>query len=181
MTPTDSTERRSNWKSTVLERLHDPLQFRVCIIVGIVLLGFAGVYQPLSDKIATVTQQVQREGKLLALGEEIERLQSQYRSFEDRIPVQSDTKDWVQYVLEGIRRLPLKMTKFDCRPSKQIGPYQVIVLQIELEGSFFAIDKFLRWLETDRRLFRADDIRMAAAQGNSDNMVMQVTVLGLAG
>ena len=181
MTATDSGDRRASLKAGLLERLHDPLQLRICVIAVVLLVGYGAVYQPLSDKIDETNRKLDRDKKLLDLAGSIEQLQEQYRCFEGRLPQQVDAKEWVQYVLEGIRRLPLKMSKFDCRPPQQLGPYQVVVLQIELEGSFFDLDKFLRWLESNQRLLRADDVTMAPARGNKGNMVMRITVLGMTG
>ena len=97
------------------------------------------------------------------------------------MPQQADTKEWVQYVLEGIRQLPLKLAKLDCREPKTVGPYRVIVLQIELEGRSSTWTRFLRWLESNRRLLRADDMTTRAAAQRKRAMTMQLTVLGLTG
>jgi hypothetical protein len=177
MTPPETGDRRANWKNTVLTLLHDPLQLRICVIVVVLGVGYGAVYQPLSNKIDETTRKLDRDRKLLELAENLEQLQKQYHYFEDRVP-QSDAKEWVQYVLEGIRRFPLKMAKLDFRPSKRMGPYRIIVLQIDLEGSFFELDRFLRWLESNHRVLRADELMMAPGR-SQDGMIMRVTVLGM--
>lgn len=180
-TPTENGDRRASWKAGLLERLHDPLQLRICVIVVVLAVGYVAIYQPMSDKIDQTERKLKQDKVLLDLAGNIERLQDQYHTFDERLPQHADTKEWVQYVLEGIRALPLKMSKFDCRPPQRIGPYKIIVLQVELEGSFFNLDKFLRWVEANQRLLRADDVGMARAQGNNGNMVMRVTILGMTG
>jgi hypothetical protein len=181
MTPTESGDRRASLKAGLLERLHDPLQLRVCVIAVVLLVGYGAVYQPLSDKIDVTTRKLKQDNDLLNLAGNIERLQEQHRFFEERLPQKVDTKEWVQYVLEGIRRLPIKMLRFDCRAPQRFGPYRVVVLQIELEGTFFDLDKFLRWLESNQRLLRADDVTMAPINGNNGSRVMRVTILGMTG
>ena len=183
MIPLETEERRAGLKAKLLERLHDPLQLRI-VVMGVVLLaGYGGVYLPLAARIDETTQHVTRERKMAELAEGIEQLQVQCRGFAKRLPQKTDGKEWMQYVHEGIRRFPLKLSKLDCLASKQIGPYKAIVLQIELEGSFFDVDRFLRWLESNPRLFRADDITIAPGKGkdNKDSMMMRLTVLGMAG
>jgi Tfp pilus assembly protein PilO len=177
MTPTETGDRRANWKTNLLERLHDPLQLRICVIAVVLAVGYSAVYQPMSNKIDETTRKLSRDKKLLDLADVLEQLQRQHHVFEDRVP-QTDAKEWVQYVLEGIRRFPLKMAKFDSRPSRQFGPYRVIVLQIDLEGSFFDLDRFLRWLESDRRLLRADEVTIAPTR-NREILVMHVSILGM--
>jgi Tfp pilus assembly protein PilO len=179
MSAPDTGERRTDFKASLLERLHDPLQLRICVIVVVVLVGYGAVYQPLTSRIAETTKKLKRAEQLVALARSIEHLQTQYQVFQDRLPKQTDSKEWVQYVLEGIRRFPLRLSRFDCREPKQLGPYGVIVLQIELEGSFLHMDQFLRWLESNQRLFRADDVRVSRARKNSDVLLMQLTVLGM--
>ena len=122
MTPTDSGDRRASLKAGLLERLHDPLQLRICVIAVVLLVGYGAVYQPLSDKIDETKRKLDRDKKLLDLAGSIEQLQEQYRSFEGRLPQQVDTKEWVQYVLEGIRRLPLKMSEIRLSPTATNRP-----------------------------------------------------------
>ena len=183
MVPTESGERRANLKGILLERLHDPLQLRILVIGTIVLAGYAGVYTPLSDQIAAASQKIGRERKLAELANDLEQLQAQCNSFAKRLPQQADSKEWMQYVLEGIRGFPLKLSKLDSLPPQRVGPCLVVALKIELEGSYYELDQFLRWLESNPRLFRADEISIGLAKGkdNRDNMIMQLTALGMAG
>jgi hypothetical protein len=58
-------------------------------------------------------------------------------------------------------------------------------------GSLYDLDAFLRWLETNPRMFRIDDITIGLTLGaqlnkdkserNLDDMVMRITVQGMAG
>lgn len=195
MIPSDTGERRADLKARLLERMHDPLQLRVVVIGTVLLLGYSGVYMPLDAKISATKQELAREQKLADLANSLEQLQVQCRSFGKRLPQQADSKEWMQYMHEGVRRFPLKLAKLDCLPPKKAGPYPVVVLKIELEGSYFDLDQFLRWLESNPRLLRADEIDIAVAKNTAkdkekgkevekeskDNMVMKLTVLGLAG
>jgi hypothetical protein len=179
MSSTDTDERRAGLKAALLERLHNPVQLRICVISAVLLVGYGAIYMPLSAQIAEKSRILQRDKKLLDLAGRMERLQKQYRVFEGRLPQQTDSKEWVHYVLEGIRRFPLRLSKLDCCAPKQIGPYKVVVLRIELEGSFFDMDKFLRWLESNHRLFRGDDVYIGPTRENKNILGLQLTVLGL--
>jgi Tfp pilus assembly protein PilO len=191
MIPTETGERRAGLKAHLLERLHDPPQLRILVIGLVLAAGYGGVYMPLNTQISESTAKLNREKKLAELAAKLEQLQARQRSFEKWLPHQADTKEWMQYVYDGIRGFPLTMSKLNCLGPRQIGPYQVIVLQIELQGSLFDLDRFLRWLDSNPRLFRVDDINIALAnakkQGtnkakqNLDDMVMGITVLGMAG
>ena len=102
MIPSGSEERRSDLKSSLLERLHDPLQLRICVLIVVVAMGYFGVYVPLNGGISETTKKLQRDRKMLELAGSIEQLQKQFHQFESRVPLQADSKEWVQYVLEGM-------------------------------------------------------------------------------
>ena len=189
MAPTETGERRVDLKAQLLGRLHDPLQLRILLIGAVLLAGYIGVYTPLTAQIAETTTKLRREQKMAELADSLEQLQARCGSFAKRIPQQADSKEWLQYMHEGIRRFPLKLTKLDCLTPRQVGPYRAVVLTIALEGSFFDLDQFLRWLESNPRLLRVDDISIALASSNEranmgsarnkDDMIMRLTVLGM--
>ncbi len=180
MSKNQSTERRSgDAKSKLLEQLHDPVRLRVCVIAAVLAAGYVAIYSPMYGKIVDTTKELKREKNMLALATKMEGLQKQYDKFKDRIPEQTDSKEWVQYMLDGIRRFPLELARFDCREPSQVGPYQAITLKIELEGSFMNMDKFLRWLETNPRLLRVDEMTVAPARSEDADNVLRLTILGL--
>jgi hypothetical protein len=191
MTPNETGERRNDLKSQLIERLHNPLQLRILVIGTVLLAGYGAVYVPLTTQIAKTAQALDRERKMAVLAQSLEHLQTQCARFAKRLPQQADSKEWMQYMHEGIRTFPLKLSKLDCLAPRQIGPYKVMVLTIELEGSLFDLDRFLRWIETNPRFLRADEITIALAAGkergkpkgseNKDDMTMKLTVLGMAG
>lgn len=175
----DASDRRANLKAGLIERLHDPLQLRICVVGVVLVLGYAIVYMPLGEQISRAALKQKRDRKLIELAGKIEALQTQYRTFEDRIPQQSDNKEWVQYMLDGVRRFPVKLSNLDCRPSKPVGPYKAVILQMQLEGSFWDLDQFLRWIESNKRLMRADEIRLTPGRLDRGIITMNLTVLGL--
>ena len=191
MSTTETVERRAGLKAQLIERLHDPLQLRLCIVGLVMLAGYSAVYTPLNDRIVQMTNKIQSDQRLQDLAIDLERLQKQCGVFAKRLPENTDSNEWMQYVNEGILRFPVKLSKFNSLDPIPIGPYKAIVLRLELEGTYFDLDQFLRWLESNPRLFRVDDITLAlskktgmsrgkGAQGK-DDFVMQLTVLGLAG
>lgn len=197
MSPTETGERRASLKTSLLERLHDPLQLRILLIGLLLLAGYAGVYSPLAAQIAEKTDAIKREQKMAELAHSIERLQTQSSIFAKRLPHQADSKEWMQYLHEGIRGCPVKLFRLDCLGPRKMGPYRVVVLKITLEGSLYDLDQCLRWLESNPRLFRVDEISIGLAKSkangvaigkdkgkieeNKDDMMMQLTVLGMAG
>src|SRR5438067_1915299 len=92
-----------------------------------------------------------RERKRLALALEVERLRAQVAAFQPRLPVKTDPNEWVGYVLEGVRKFPLRMALLDTEGTRDVGPYKAVVLKLQVEGTFHDVDAFLRWVETNPR------------------------------
>src|SRR6266851_4273510 len=111
-----TSEQKPGLKGQLLERLHNPVQLRA-FLTGIVLLaGYAGIYMPLSGEMDDTARMLALEKKRLDLGRDIEYLRTQYQNFKQRLPQKSDTNEWVQYVLGGVRRFPLKLAALDSDP-----------------------------------------------------------------
>ena len=179
MKPTENLDRKPDWKTRLLDRLHDPLQLRICVAGTVLLIGYFAVYTPLSGDIQETARKLTHEQKMVNLARNVEDLRAEYRRFRDRLPAGADSKEWVQYVLNGMRKFPVRLASMDCDVPRDLGPYKAVVLRIEVEGGFFALDGYLRWLESNPRLVRADSIRIAPSRSNINVLVMQITVLGV--
>ncbi len=167
-------------KSRLWQQVRDPNRFRMATMGIMLLAGYCLVYMPLSDRIQETTQKLDDAKKSLALIHGIEGLQKQYRLVEGRLVMQTDPKEWLSYMLEGIRRFPLKLTNINCGGIRNVGPCRVMILHLDIECDFFTIDRFLRWLEADKRLFRVDLIRFAP-RGPNKGLAIHMVVLGLMG
>ena len=182
MSDTESSERRASSKSKLLDHLHNPAQLRLLLTVLVLLVGYVAVYRPLSDRIAATKRNLEEAQKRLSLARNVEQLRMQFGEVEKRLPKQSDSKEWVRYVLGGIRQFPLTLKSLNCAPPRKLGSYTAIVLRIELLGSFADLDRFLYWLESNERLFRADEVIISpAAHSTGSAVFMKLTVLGVMG
>ena len=160
------------------ERLHDPLQFRIFVAVVALGIGYMGVYTPLSDQITETTQKLKQARELQNLNDQISDLRGEVNRVAARLPKNSDTNEWVQYILNGVRGMPVKLTNLDSAEPRQVGPFEAIVLRVELEGSYHDLETFLNWIETNQRLFRVDEMRVSMMR-NSEKLEMALTLLGL--
>jgi Tfp pilus assembly protein PilO len=181
MNSPDNSGDNADLRSRLLARLHDPLQLRIVLTVLVVAVGYLGIYMPLSGEINETCRKLAAEEHRLELARSIEHLRQQFHNLEGRLTEQTDSKEWVNYVLEGIRALPLKLIALDCDAPRELGPYKAVVLRIELEGRFADLDAFLCWLESNQRLFRTDSMRLVPARAGKDAQLMQLTVLGVMG
>ena len=176
----DMTDKTAS-KPTLAERLRDTGRLRLFVTATMLLVGYGAIYLPLSAKISDAERWLSQEQKRRDLTRDIEQLRAQVNAFKDRVPEKTDRNEWVQFVLGGIRSLPLKLVALDPGDTQPLGPYKAIVLRIELEGGYHDMDAFLNWLETNERLFRIDTVKITPARGGSETLNMQLTVLGVMG
>lgn len=157
------------------------MKLRAVVTAVMLVIGYTMVYTPLSGDIDKTEKELKKERKRLQLADEIDHLRKQYSTFKDRLPQNVDANEWVHYVLDGVRQLPLKLAKLDSEDSRDIGPYKAVVLRLELEGTYGAMDALLNWFETNQRLFRVDVVKVAPHRGGNGALVMQLVVLGVMG
>jgi Tfp pilus assembly protein PilO len=175
------TEKKPPLKARLLERLQNPVQLRACLTVVVVVVGYVAIYMPLSGDIEQTTTKMAAAKKQLELARDVKHLRGQYKRLQARLPKKTDINEWVEYVLSGSRRFPLKLATLDRDPMREVGPYKAVVLRIELEGAFPDMNAFLTWLETNERLIRVDSVRILPHRSNNGSLVMQVILLGVMG
>ncbi len=181
MMPTESDDFQPSFRQRLVDRLHNPAQLRAFITVLVVLGSYAGIYLPLQGQIDDATRRLAQKNDLLDLANGVEHLRAQHAGFQARLPAKSDSNEWVQYVLSGIRQFPLKMVEMGGGRLRDLGPYKAIVLRAEVEGSFSDLERFLCWLETNPRLLRVDSMRLAASRGGKGVLALQIVILGVMG
>ena len=182
MIPTPGQERRGDTKSQLIELLHDPMKLRFIVAAAVLGIGYAVVYMPLDTSTTAATRKLAEAAKKLGLAEEVEQLRKQYRQVEKRLPKRVDADEWVQYVLGGIRRSPLKLDSFSPGVTKPLGPYQMVFLSIKLSGTLTDLDQFLAWLESNERLFRLEGVNLTPKAGSDgEEFHMDIGVLGVMG
>ena len=165
----------------LLEQLHDPLRLRVFVTGIMLVVGYAGIYTPLSGRIEETTRKLNKAHKRHALGHDVEHLRAAVDKFHARLPEKTDSNEWLQYVLGGIRMFPNNLITLDLDDPQTVGPYRAVVFHIELAGEFNELDAFLHWLEANQRLFRVDSAKIAPARRQGGGLVLQLTVLGMKG
>ena len=182
MSENETQERRGSGTSDLIERLHNPTQLRLFLMAAVLGVGYAVIYLPLTNSTDAATKKLRLSQKRLALAEEVGQLRKQFHRVEERLTKQPDSNEWVQYVLAGIRRSPLKLESFTPQESLSLGPFKIVVVQIKIAGSFADLDSFLHWIESNQRLFRVDKLKFVPnAQNTSDDMSMDISLLGLMG
>ncbi len=184
MSATEGRERRADKKDGLMERLHDPTQLRVVLMLIVLAIGYGAIFMPFDKVVADARRDLAQSEKLLKLAGEVDLLRKEYRLVETRLAKSTDSNEWMQYVLEKIRQSPLTLVSFNPGVVDSLGPYKVVTLKIKLSGAFGELDEFLCWIESNPRLFRVNNIALGAVRGKdkaTGRVEMELTVLGLMG
>ncbi|MFV1968593.1 MAG: hypothetical protein ACC628_24495, partial [Pirellulaceae bacterium] len=144
-------------------------------------LAYFAVYTPLNGKIEETKRKLGQEQRLETLFQDVELLRAQMEFFEHRLVKNSDANEWIEYVLNGVRALPVHLTNLDLKDERKIGLYRAVGLRLEVSGEMKDLDALLLWLETNERLFRVDVMRLDTDRKQETRRVMQLELLGLKG
>ncbi len=171
-------EQLLRYKAIATAHLSDPVKMRLAVIVGITAVAVMAVYKPLADGIETKQQQLVAQKKRADLIAGVEALRKQAGVYRPRISEKSDTNEWVQYILTGLRKSGVKLRDMSSRQPRKVGPYKAIVLTVEVQGNYKTVKKLMEWLEQSDRLLRVDSIRCQKKLGSIE---MKISLLGLVG
>jgi Tfp pilus assembly protein PilO len=182
MSAAEPTERRASLQNAVLKQLCDPLRLRIVLTAVVLAIGYWAVYSPLRERIVATNLKLDETRKQLELAHEVEQLRSQFQDVQKRLPKQTDPKEWVQYMLKNIQKLPVKLKSIKCDKPQNLGPYKAVVFQLEITGTFLNLDQVLSWLELNQRFFRVDSIDISLNSDKSNPALnMKLTILGIMG
>jgi Tfp pilus assembly protein PilO len=161
-------------------RLKDPLQLRFILAIAIAAPWYFLVYSTLNDGVEETNSVRVKSEAHSALAREIVALRAEVAKFKPRLPAHTDPNEWVEYLLSGVRLYPIKLAKLEPQAMKKEGPFDVMVLKLELQGRFPDLEALLAWVESNPRLFRVDSVEIAPSLDKS-TVSMKITILGVMG
>ena len=161
-------------------RLRDPLQLRIILGAALLSAWYGFVYVPMSGRIEQVAKNRAQVEAHLVLARDIEALRRTAEVFKDRLPAHTDTNEWVEYLLAGVRKFPVKLLRLEPQGIRKHGPFDVVLLQVELQGEFQDLDAVLAWLEVNPRFLRVDSLNFLPSSGKGKGLGLKLTVLGIA-
>ena len=82
----------------------------------------------------------------------------------------------MQYILDGLRKYPVKLRDMQSKPLRRVGPYHAVTLTMEIEGTYRRMKEFMEWLESSDWVLRVDSLRL---DKRPKALSMKITVLGL--
>jgi Tfp pilus assembly protein PilO len=108
--------------------------------------------------------------------QQVESLRRDVKEFRSRIGKQSDSNEWVQYILDGSRKIGVQLRGMEIKEPRKIGPYMAVSLQMEVQGTYPQLQSFIEWLDQSDRLLRVESLRL---EKTPNVILMKIYVLGL--
>jgi hypothetical protein len=161
------------------DQLRDPMRLRIVVCIAALAVAYFGIYGPLDGQISVASRKLNETEGRGATAQDIEFLKAQEAMFRERLGPAADANECVQYVLDGIRALPVKLERFDSDSTVAVGPYEAVSVRVEVRGEPAHLDSMLDWLETNERLFRIDSINLEPPRGDAEQPVARLTLLAL--
>jgi Tfp pilus assembly protein PilO len=176
----NQTPQASGLSRAILKQLSHPLKLRLVLCVTMILVWQALFFSPLSDSVSATTARIARERNRAATAREIERLRKAMAPQRDLIGTGDDVHELIRHVMGRIRSSPLRLVDLKPEKPKDLGPFEAISLQLNIEGVYSEIDEFLGWAETNKRLLRVDSIRLTPQARAPGRLAGSVTLVALA-
>jgi len=164
------------YKETAIRHLSNPVKLRLTTVFVILAVGIGGIYMPFSKRIEEAQKKLSDERERNQKITDVEKLRKRANSYRERIGDNSDTNEWVQYTLDGLRNYQVMLREMESSEPRRVGPYRAVTLSMEIEGAFPQLKDFVEWLEKSERMLRVDTVRF---EKRPDNLQMKVIVLGL--
>jgi hypothetical protein len=166
------------YKAQAVKFLGHPAKMRVVLLAVMLGVAIGGIYMPLSEKIVKQRKLIATEKKRLDCIREVENLRRETQLYSPRIDTNSDTNEWVKYLLDGCRQCKVRLRDMQSKEPRKVGPYTGVFLAMEIQGQYVHLKAFLEWLEQSDRLLRVETVRLEKLP---DVVTMKIQVLGLVG
>lgn len=161
-------------------RIRDPIQLRFILGALLTAVWYLAAYRPLTERIEATSSDVAQRAAHLATARAIVDLRAEAEKLRGHLPERSDPGDWIESLLDGIRRFPVRVRKFEPLPARKHGPFDALSAKFELVGTSAALDGLLSWIEANPRLLRIDSIVLEPDQGEKA-LVLRIVVVGILG
>jgi Tfp pilus assembly protein PilO len=141
-------------------------------------VGYGFFISDQNKKINEANAQLVVETKRVAICMEIENLQKQLDFCNKNVLSYAQDNEWVESILAETRTVNLLVASMETRAGETSthGPYSVLVLRMQVQGTYLEMLKLLRWCDSPERIVRVDSLKIDRNAGYLD---CEVSVRGL--
>lgn len=187
--PASATPATENKTSKLQELFAHPLRLRAVVSLAMVASWYVLAYMPMAGQIEAITAQLKVDRERVAIAKQVDVLRKESDEIKNRIPPKANQSEWLQFLMGIVRANPVKLISLNPVASREVGPYKLLAFRIVIEGQYPDICKFLKEIESNRRLVRVESIRIAekavdpsareTAKSDAPVTEMSLTVLGI--
>ncbi len=173
---------KKDWRSectAVADSLRDPFRMRLLVAGIFAALMFFAIGEPSHGKLQRSRRDLKQWKQQVATAEQVALLDTRVAQLTPRLISGHGTDPVLNHMLAVIRKSSADLVRMDAESAVKLGPYEAVRLQIELIGSFAALDQVLHEINNDSLLLRIDSFSLAADQRDPSQTLLQLTVLML--
>jgi hypothetical protein len=164
--------------SDALEQLADPMRLRVAVCGLALVIAFMAIYSPMDGAIERASRQQKQLKQHQAVSQDVAFLQQQEQLLLPRLGGRQ-VGDSVQYVIDGVRQLALKLERLEPAETVRVGPLEAAEMTLVVQGAIQQLDSLLEWLDTNSRVYRVESFRIVPGKDADSLPTMQVKLLAL--
>jgi hypothetical protein len=169
-------EKMAHYKALAELHLGDPVKLRLATVGALLVLTIGLVYIPFSRDINNIKKLYSIEKERYDCITDCEKLQKQAELYEALIAEKSDTNEWVNFLLDGLRKFKVKLRGMESKQQRKVGPYRAAAFSMEIEGSYPQLETYVEWLESSDSLVRIDSMQF---EKKPAALTMKILVLGV--
>lgn len=159
-------------------QLRNPTKLRFVCVAILWIVGYGFFISDQNKKINEANAQLAVETKRVAVCKEIENLQKQLDLCNKNVMLYAQDNEWVESILAETRTVNLLVASMETRAGETAthGPYTVLVLRMQLQGTYLELLKLVRWCDSPERTIRVDSLKIDRAAGYLD---CEISIRGL--
>lgn len=173
---------KKDWRTectAAADSLRDPFRMRLLVAGVFAALMFFVIGEPSHGKLQRKRRELTQLKQQLATVEQVSLLESRVAELTPRLITGVGTDPVLNHMLAVIRRSSADLVRMDAESAVRLGPYEAVRLQIELTGSFAALDEVLHEINHDTLLLRIDSFALASDPRDPRQTSLQLSVMML--
>lgn len=141
------------------------------------LVLYAGVYRPISGRLATSREQLQSMQTVAQHADSYEEAKTKLSAYQRKLPLAKDKDEWLSYVITNTARTSgVSIDSLSSQTEIEAGTYLVASRTVSMTTSYAKLGKWLAEVENSQIFLRVSDLTVRRDEGNSGALKASCTL-----
>ncbi len=156
--------------------LRTPTRLTIALLGGTLLIAIVGGYMPADAASQKAVARLERAEKRAHLSSSLAGLRGEFSLYKNRVPEGVNLTEWAAYLQSGVGKTGVRLVFMEPKAPLKLGTSTALAWQIELEGDFESMCRYIRWVESGERLMRVDRV---VFECSGTKLALKLVVKGL--